>query len=301
MRTYSPNMSLYKTYSFGSPLIGRTYQADTLVGNRFGMNTQEKDDEIYGKGNASSAEFWEYDSRLGRRWNLDPKPQINISDYACFNNNPILLTDALGDKVKYNSFTDRLVVTTARIFNKEFRKNFKALKNSDETYNFRKVDASKASDGVFGTDGKNLFVNYIFSKPQDFTGENRFSSLRHETTHGAQFEYGEIGFDFNSSLKKWEGSNTYDMYDEIEAHDNQYENGRVAYFDNNTSRTIQTNASYYNNLTTNTDKILAIYKITDVNGPNSSQYRNLPLIKKSNTNLVKLKTATEFKLPHRIR
>ncbi|MFM9945262.1 MAG: hypothetical protein ACKVQB_08535 [Bacteroidia bacterium] len=58
------------------------------------MNTQEKDNEIFE--GAYSAEYWEYDSRVGRRWNLDPKPQINISDYACFGNNPISMVDILG-------------------------------------------------------------------------------------------------------------------------------------------------------------------------------------------------------------
>ncbi len=97
MTPNSPNITSKVKKSFGSPMIGRGYEADTLNGYRFGMNTQEKDDEIYGKGNASSAEFWEYDTRLGRRWNLDPKPQISISDYSCFGNNPILYVDILGD------------------------------------------------------------------------------------------------------------------------------------------------------------------------------------------------------------
>ncbi len=66
---------------------------------RYGMNGQEKDDEIVGSGNIYTAAFWEYDARIGRRWNLDPKPQISISDYACFANNPIWFTDPLGDEV----------------------------------------------------------------------------------------------------------------------------------------------------------------------------------------------------------
>ncbi len=64
---------------------------------RFGFNGQEKDNEIAGIGNHNTALFWEYDTRLGRRWNLDPVDQINISNYACFGNNPILMTDELGD------------------------------------------------------------------------------------------------------------------------------------------------------------------------------------------------------------
>lgn len=61
---------------------------------RYGMNTQEKDNEIFE--GAYSAEFWEYDSRLGRRWNTDPVPKIHESPYACFANNPIWFTDVNG-------------------------------------------------------------------------------------------------------------------------------------------------------------------------------------------------------------
>lgn len=66
---------------------------------RFGFNTQEKVDEISGEGNHNTALFWEYDTRLGRRWNLDPKPQVYISDYAVMANSPILLNDLFGDDV----------------------------------------------------------------------------------------------------------------------------------------------------------------------------------------------------------
>lgn len=75
-------------------MTGRFWSSVTY---RFGFNGQEKDDEIYGEKNATTAEFWEYDTRLGRRWNLDPKPQILISDYACFGDNPISFSDILGD------------------------------------------------------------------------------------------------------------------------------------------------------------------------------------------------------------
>ena len=67
-------------------------------GYRYGFNGQEKDTEL-GEG-ITTAEFWEYDSRLGRRWNLDPKPVTGISDYACFQNNPILNSDPDGDEIK---------------------------------------------------------------------------------------------------------------------------------------------------------------------------------------------------------
>jgi hypothetical protein len=65
-------------------------------GYRYGYNSQEKVDEIAGAGNHTTAEFWEYDTRLGRRWNRDPEPTFGISEYAAFNNNPILFADPDG-------------------------------------------------------------------------------------------------------------------------------------------------------------------------------------------------------------
>ena len=67
------------------------------LGYRFAFNGQEKTDEISGLGNHNTAKFWEYDTRLGRRWNVDPKPNPSISNYACFGNNPIINIDILGD------------------------------------------------------------------------------------------------------------------------------------------------------------------------------------------------------------
>lgn len=62
---------------------------------RYGFNGQEREKEI--NPSVTSAEFWMYDGRLGRRWNMDPKPNPSISDYATFANNPILFRDANGD------------------------------------------------------------------------------------------------------------------------------------------------------------------------------------------------------------
>jgi hypothetical protein len=84
--------------AFGSLLPGRNYSSGSY---RFGLNGQEKDDEIYGAtGTSYTAEFWQYDPRTARRWNLDPVPQVSISDYAAFALNPIFNTDPLGNKVR---------------------------------------------------------------------------------------------------------------------------------------------------------------------------------------------------------
>jgi hypothetical protein len=64
---------------------------------RFGAGGQEKVDEISGSGNHYTAMFWEMDPRLGRRWNRDPKPIAEESEYAVNRNNPIKNTDPNGD------------------------------------------------------------------------------------------------------------------------------------------------------------------------------------------------------------
>lgn len=85
-------------YPFGMPMPNRTYSLSSGSKYRFGFNTQEKDDEVYGAGNLYSALFWEYDARIGRRWNIDPKTYTWESPYAVNSNNPIWIMDILGDK-----------------------------------------------------------------------------------------------------------------------------------------------------------------------------------------------------------
>ncbi len=66
------------------------------IPHRFHFNGQEGDEEIF-KG-VFTAEYWEYDSRLGRRWNTDKVVYVWQSVYACFNNNPIFFIDPNGDE-----------------------------------------------------------------------------------------------------------------------------------------------------------------------------------------------------------
>jgi hypothetical protein len=94
-------LSAVDYYPFGMQMPGRNLGTDSY---RYGMNTQEKDDEIYGQGNTYSAEFWEYDARLGRRWNVDPKPNPSSSQYNCFAGNPIWFSDFEGDTITIDLF-----------------------------------------------------------------------------------------------------------------------------------------------------------------------------------------------------
>ncbi|TVR37531.1 MAG: hypothetical protein EA392_12545 [Cryomorphaceae bacterium] len=81
-------------YPFGSSMPGRSFNSPDY---RHGFNGQEKVDEIKGAGNHYTAEYWEYDPRIGRRWNTDPVVASWESPYAAFRNNPIFLDDPFGD------------------------------------------------------------------------------------------------------------------------------------------------------------------------------------------------------------
>ena len=72
----------------------RTYTSAS--GYRFGFGGQEKDDEVKGNANSYTAEYWQYDARLGRRWNRDPVVKPWESPYAAFGNNPIVFNDPNG-------------------------------------------------------------------------------------------------------------------------------------------------------------------------------------------------------------
>jgi RHS repeat-associated protein len=70
---------------------GRKWKASDY---RYSHNGQEREDEIYA--GAQSAEYWMYDSRIGRRWEIDPLTYEWQSPYAAFNNNPIYYADPSG-------------------------------------------------------------------------------------------------------------------------------------------------------------------------------------------------------------
>ncbi|HUH74213.1 MAG TPA: hypothetical protein VLZ75_07380 [Chitinophagales bacterium] len=71
--------------------------ADQESRYRFGFNGQERQTEL--GPSFTTAEYWMYDGRLGRRWNIDPEDyQISEwSPYVCLADNPNLYVDKNGD------------------------------------------------------------------------------------------------------------------------------------------------------------------------------------------------------------
>lgn len=86
-------MSATDYYAGGMELPGRNFSAS--IGYRYSINGQEKTPEI--APNTTTAEFWQYDSRIIRRWNVDPVQKEWESPYLCFSGNPIWLSDRKGD------------------------------------------------------------------------------------------------------------------------------------------------------------------------------------------------------------
>lgn len=85
-------------YPFGMQMPGRVFSSGTY---RYGFNGQERSPEI--SDNNFTAEYWQYDSRIGRRWNVDPVIKPWQSDYVTFSNNPVAKIDPKGDDDFFNS------------------------------------------------------------------------------------------------------------------------------------------------------------------------------------------------------
>jgi RHS repeat-associated protein len=81
-------------YPFGMEMPGRTFVLGG--GYRYGFGGQEKDQEVYGSTSLYYAAFWEYDARIGRRWNVDPITKPWESPFASFKNNPLFFADPDG-------------------------------------------------------------------------------------------------------------------------------------------------------------------------------------------------------------
>jgi len=136
-----------------------------------GANGQESETEITGDNSHSSAEYWMYDNRLGRRWNLDPKLNNSFNPYACFDNNPLYFLDTKGDSIDIsglNWFTES-----------EYNEAFKAFINTEEGYNFLKDYAGAGQnilgvtfeeDGIYHSQGINISYEKWVTQDEDESG-----------------------------------------------------------------------------------------------------------------------------------
>lgn len=165
---------------------------------RYGFNGQEKSDEIKGDGNSYTAMFWEYDPRIGRRWNVDPKSVENISVYATFNNNPIRMADPLGDTVGFADTKSREMVekygkeASNKNYNPAFGAIYKRLEESQDFFLYKYDE--KAEAGSMRYDG--VKINLTIGDPgKAFGTKNAVAGiLFEETKHAEQFLDGKTIF-----------------------------------------------------------------------------------------------------------
>jgi hypothetical protein len=150
---FQPQNITKSPYPFGMIMPERTWTSDS-VGYAFGMNGQMKDDEIYGVGNSYTAEYWQYDSRLGRRWNVDPERMVLCfeSNYSVNHNSPLIFVDEEGDfpiliGILIGAGSDMLMQYTKNLF----KTNEKTGKRFDFSYAWKKIDwADVAIAGAMG-------------------------------------------------------------------------------------------------------------------------------------------------------
>jgi len=102
------------------------------------------DNEIEGVGNNYTAEYWQYSSRLGRRWNIDPELK-QYSRYSTFANNPLKFRDPIGrDTLSFTGSNGRKIMFIHKSLPK-MDVNFPLKLNidNDVTVNF-----DKTGDGI---------------------------------------------------------------------------------------------------------------------------------------------------------
>jgi hypothetical protein len=124
------------TSSFGMIMPTRSYSATAY---RYGFQGQEKDDEVSGDGNSYTADFWKYDSRTARRWEIDPVVKYHESSYAAFANNPIWFND-------FNGADTGLVILFEH--HGQVNQQKSALVNDDDNKNYGVYVATSFADGL---------------------------------------------------------------------------------------------------------------------------------------------------------
>jgi RHS repeat-associated protein len=233
---------------YGTLLDGRHGQQNG-TDYRYGFQGQEADDEVSGEGNSYTAEFWQYSSRIGRRWNIDPVLKGYESPYACFANNPIWFVDLNGADTSFNSNESRLqfndmmeetctlidqevdALTNAQsqLANAKSKSDIRSAKKDVVLHTWRLATLHDLNDGltelinspiVINFEGHpkeffppGIFGEFMFIKGQGITVQftnGRNSTIAHEAYHGIQY------LRFKTSIGQMPGV-AYDLVDEYEA------------------------------------------------------------------------------------
>ena len=116
---------------------------------RYGFQGQERDDEISGGENSYSSEYWQYDPRLGRRWNIDPVDKDHESPYAAFANNPLWFIDPSGadTSLARNGPGNLMVIFDYKDGGTE-NWDYETMLEGNENYDIIQINSNSISNGI---------------------------------------------------------------------------------------------------------------------------------------------------------
>jgi len=152
---------------------------------RYSINGQEKETEL--NENITTALYWEYDSRIGRRWNVDPKPDISLSPYSTFRNSPFINIDALGDTT-IEAPDGRCIDVGDHVSGvQQFQNATQILETSKKQI---QVDPNSTQSFILNTPGQaparfvaifgevsGKFLNYAWDKDQNYTLDDYYRDM----------------------------------------------------------------------------------------------------------------------------
>lgn len=175
-------------YPFGSQMPGRKF-AQANSSYRYGFNGQENSDEI--AAGLTTAMYWEYDSRIGRRWNADPVVKANESPYLCFSGNPILISDVNGDEGTPGTHTVKQGENLSSIAKKYHTTVNAILKIEGNKWLLKNPNNIKFGQNIIlpdlAIDDSKGSMSAEELKKVDFT---KIAKSSHFKTEGNNFEYG---------------------------------------------------------------------------------------------------------------
>ena len=189
---YKPELRIYSSKKIKEK--NRLY----IYKYRYSFNGQEKDDEIAGEGNINTALFWEYDTRLGRRWNLDVEPKSYCSNYSVFSNSPLVKIDPKGNSDYYTAGGKYLGsdgTTGTDIFVVTDEATIKALST-----------AVKGQDGYVNVGVQNLTEGQFFKLPS-YEDRQTMNKQISQMEQGSEYEIGGVKTE-NGLSKTVEGPHT---------------------------------------------------------------------------------------------
>jgi RHS repeat-associated protein len=149
-----------------------------------------------------------HDQQIGRFWQIDPKPTVDISLYSSMDNNPILHNDPLGDKIRYKGED---LDNAIRILEKKLGGMYKVkLTNVKDKYGFTKqatlVKTKSFDANKLTTEQKNFVSEYNRAETNSATVRQEFVTGR--KCGLGDWESGKVDMNDISAMDKVKGGPT---------------------------------------------------------------------------------------------